>query len=325
MSSTVFANGRGISGKATDNKSIAAFPDVCLSPPSPPAGPIPLPYPNTSMASDTADGRKTVKINGKEAGLKNASNYSTSTGDEPATNSFGANVGSHKIKGVMKFSAWSFDVKFEGKNVLRLGDLTTHNHSNPPGVLPLTASVAPAAFDPTAQNCAEMQDNNKTVRNQMRRSKAKTVRRVGSGNTTITHARFQPAAASGLPRLSLRACSRAIVQKFKGGGFLKGRRTAGVKGGKSTICGKPFKYAGGRPKTSHTESRIIETIMRMPPGPMSGMFRGTLTMAIDWNTKPDPSQDPCPECHRLICAASKCMDIFLCKEGEPVPPNCDNA
>lgn len=322
MSSTVFANGRGISGKATANKSIAAFPDVCLSPPSPPAGPIPIPYPNTAMASDTADGSKTVKVQGKEAGLKNASNYSTSTGDEPATQSFGANVGSHKIKGLLKFAAWSFDVKFEGKNVLRLGDLTTHNHSNPPGVLPLTASVAPAFFEPTPENCVEMQNNNKTVRNQMRRSKKKTVRQVGSGRTTITHARFQPAPGSTLPPMSLRACSRAIVQKFKGGGFLKGRRKAGNKGGTSTICGKPFKYAGGRPKTSHTESRIIETIMRMPPGPMSGAPRGTLTMAIDWNKKPNPSQEPCDHCLALICAASACVEIFLCKKGKPVKPDC---
>jgi hypothetical protein len=324
MSSTVFANGMGVSGKATDNKSIAAMPDVCLSPPSPPAGPIPIPYPNTSMASDTTGGSRSVKINGKEAGLKNASTYSTSTGDEPATQSFGSNVGSHKIKGALKFSAWSFDVKFEAKNAIRLGDLTTHNHSNPPGVLPVTASVAPAFFEPSPDNCKEMAQNNKDVRNQMRHSRKKTVRQVGSGRTTITHARFSPAAGSSLSPMSLRACSRAIVMKFKGGGFLKGRRTAGIKGGTSTICGKPFKYSGGRPKTSHTESRIIESILRMPPGAASGAMRGTLTMAIDWNKKPDPSQDPCPDCHRLICAASACMEIKLCKKGKPVDPKCKN-
>ena len=64
MSKNVFANGREISAKNDDNKATASMPDVCLSPPSPPAGPVPLPYPNTAMASDTSDGSKTVKIGG---------------------------------------------------------------------------------------------------------------------------------------------------------------------------------------------------------------------------------------------------------------------
>jgi hypothetical protein len=38
MTSNVFANGMGVSGKASSHKVIASMPDVCLSPPSPPAG-----------------------------------------------------------------------------------------------------------------------------------------------------------------------------------------------------------------------------------------------------------------------------------------------
>ena len=54
-----------VSAKADDNQSIAAMPDsVCLSPPSPPAGPTPIPYPNFSNASDTTNGTRTVKIGG---------------------------------------------------------------------------------------------------------------------------------------------------------------------------------------------------------------------------------------------------------------------
>src|SRR5690606_10979010 len=68
---SVYANGREVSGKATPNKTIAAFPDVCMSPPSPPAGPIPIPYPNFGMASDTTDGCSSVFVKGKEAGKKN--------------------------------------------------------------------------------------------------------------------------------------------------------------------------------------------------------------------------------------------------------------
>src|SRR5688572_855418 len=119
-----------ISAKKDDNKSICAMPDVCLSPPSPPAGPLPIPYPNTAMSSDTSDGSKTVKIGGDEAGLKNASHYKKSSGDEAATKTLGMGVVTHTIQGKMKHAAWSMDVKFEGKNVIRHMDLTTHNHMN---------------------------------------------------------------------------------------------------------------------------------------------------------------------------------------------------
>ena len=61
MGNEVFANGMEVSCKSGDGKVIAAFPDVCLSPPSPPAGPIPVPYPNTSFSKDGKNGSKTVK------------------------------------------------------------------------------------------------------------------------------------------------------------------------------------------------------------------------------------------------------------------------
>ena len=64
MSKNVFANGREVSAKKDGNQTIAAMPDVCLSPPSPPAGPIPIPYPNTAKSSDTADGSSSVKMDG---------------------------------------------------------------------------------------------------------------------------------------------------------------------------------------------------------------------------------------------------------------------
>ena len=59
MSNDVFANGMEISCKAADGKSICAFPDVCMTPPENPATPpgVPVPYPNTGMASDTTSGR----------------------------------------------------------------------------------------------------------------------------------------------------------------------------------------------------------------------------------------------------------------------------
>ena len=132
MANQVYANNREVSCKAADGKSICAFPDVCLSPPSPPAGPIPIPYPNTGFASDTTDGSKTVKISGKEVMLKDKSYFKKSTGDEAATKSLGMGVITHQIQGKVYFTSWSMDVKFEGENVVRHLDLTTHNHASKP-------------------------------------------------------------------------------------------------------------------------------------------------------------------------------------------------
>ena|SRR2546426_2409541 len=132
MSNEVFANGNAIACKGGDSKVIAAFPDVCLSPPSPPAGPIPVPYPNTSFSKDMKDGSRTVKIDGQEVMLKDQSFYKTSPlGDEAATRTFGAGVVSHVITGKTYYVAWSMDVKFEGLNVDRHLDLTTSNHASP--------------------------------------------------------------------------------------------------------------------------------------------------------------------------------------------------
>jgi len=133
MANQVYANGREVSCKAADGKSICAFPDVCLSPPSPPAGPVPIPYPNTGFASDMTEGSKTVKISGKEVMLKDKSYFKKSTGDEAATKSLGMGVVTHQIQGKVYFTSWSMDVKFEGENVVRHLDLTTHNHASPPG------------------------------------------------------------------------------------------------------------------------------------------------------------------------------------------------
>ena len=119
MGAKVYANGMEVSGKATPHKVLAAMPDVCLSPPSPPAGPIPIPYPNFAQGSDTSDGSKTVKAGGKEISLKGKSKYKKCKGDEAATRSFGANVISHNITGPVKHKAGSFDVKVEGSNVVR--------------------------------------------------------------------------------------------------------------------------------------------------------------------------------------------------------------
>jgi Domain of unknown function (DUF4150) len=127
VANQVYVNGREIACKAAAGKSAAAFPDTCLSPPSPPAGPVPIPYPNTSYASDTTNGSTTVMISGKEIMLKDASVFKKSTGNEAATKSLGMGVVTHTIQGEASFVSWSMDVKIEGQNADRHLDQMMHN------------------------------------------------------------------------------------------------------------------------------------------------------------------------------------------------------
>lgn len=148
MSNDVFANGREVSCKAADGKSICAFPDVCMTPPTPPAGFLPIPYPNTGFARDTTNGSTTVKISGKEVMLKNKSYFKKSTGDEAATRSTPMGVLTHTITGKVYFTSWSMDVKIEGENVVRHFDLTTHNHASFPGNSPPWAYIDELTMQP---------------------------------------------------------------------------------------------------------------------------------------------------------------------------------
>jgi hypothetical protein len=126
-----------IAAKSGMGKVIAAFPDVCLSPPSPPAGPIPVPYPDTSFSTDLKEGSETVKLGGKPAALAQQSYYQPAAlGDEAATRAFGMSVITHQITGKTYFQAWSMDVSIEGKNVCRHLDITTSNHASYPGSTP---------------------------------------------------------------------------------------------------------------------------------------------------------------------------------------------
>jgi hypothetical protein len=131
VADTVYANGRAVSCKSSGNKVIAGFPDVCLSPPSPPAGPLPLPYPVSSNASDMTSGSSTVKISGDEIMLKDKSYYKKCTGDEAATKSLGQGAINHALSGKVYFVSWSMDVLVEGENVVRHLDMTTSNHASP--------------------------------------------------------------------------------------------------------------------------------------------------------------------------------------------------
>ncbi|HFE36874.1 MAG TPA: DUF4150 domain-containing protein [Gammaproteobacteria bacterium] len=121
MPATVNVNFRTVVHKSSNGMSIA-FPDVCKTPCAP--SPIPIPYPNIAMSSNTAKGSKKVKVDGNPIMLK-GSNFSTSTGDEAG--SAGGGVVSNTNKGKAEFNLYSFDVKVEGKEVARLADLMMNN------------------------------------------------------------------------------------------------------------------------------------------------------------------------------------------------------
>lgn len=135
MAATVSANERSVVHKKSSGVSIA-FPDVCKTPT--PAGPIPIPYPNIAMSSDTDKGSKKVKVDGEKLMLK-SSNFKMSTGDEAGS---AQGVVSNKIKGKAEFVNYSFDVKVEGKNVPRLGDMMLQNKGGSPNTPPM-AEVQP--------------------------------------------------------------------------------------------------------------------------------------------------------------------------------------
>lgn len=120
MAQTTFSNSRGIAHKSSGGMSMV-FPDVCKLPNG-----VPVPFPNIGRASDTSKGPKTVKTDGQMPMAKDAQ-YSTSTGDEPGK---GGGVVSQVNKDVCEFMQYSFDVKFEDRNVCRLGDPLWHNKKN---------------------------------------------------------------------------------------------------------------------------------------------------------------------------------------------------
>jgi hypothetical protein len=123
MGQTTFVNARGIAHKGSGGMS-TVFPDVCKTPAAP--SPLPIPYPNIGQSSDTSQGPGTVKTDGEMPMVKGAK-YSKSSGDEAGT--LGGVISSVNMN-VCEYLLYSFDVKFEGKNVCRLGDQLWHNKKN---------------------------------------------------------------------------------------------------------------------------------------------------------------------------------------------------
>jgi Domain of unknown function (DUF4150) len=289
MGMTVYANGMSVACKAADGKTVAAMPDVCLSPPSPPAGPIPIPYPNTAMASDTTNGSKTVKIGGDEVMLKNKSTFKKSTGDEAATKTLGMGVVSHQIQGEANFAAWSMDVKFEGENVPRHLDLMLHNEMCIPANTPtwpyLDGMTLPAA-DPV---CKDLWNTlAATVYSELPPSMQPTPQNpstVAQGQTSGGDL------MGGASCISAKRVLRGQKYRHWAQGIERGENSNVKTCGSDT---RDFEYTdSGRPYEGHAEAKIIEDYFA------SGA-QGTLVLAI--------TQAPCHECARLISEVNKGKD-----------------
>jgi hypothetical protein len=321
MGKKVFANGREISAAANDNKCVASMPDLCLSPPSPPAGPVPIPYPNFANAGATIKGTKRVKIGGKEVGKKNKSAYKKSRGNEAATRSFGMGVVSHTLQGKTKFASWSMDVKVEKANVTRQLDLTGGNHSSDPAnSANTTASVAGAAVAPPDQTtCEELDLKNEEAR--------KNDLKPTSKGFTLTTASFSP--PGGGPSRFLKAVTPGdLVRSDKASGYAKSnsKKTMACSG-KEYGASSPRKSAVENQKTrNHTEPKLMEPIFQAAGASGGGKPLGTLTMKIFHKDVGKPADAmPCDSCKEAICAATSCgLDIKLCdKDNQPADPPCD--
>lgn len=109
---------------------MATVPDICKTP-APPAGPVPVPYPNMAETSMADPGGLVMKV---LVDHKPAMNMSTkvlmTSGDEAGV---AGGVGSGKIKGEMTFIDGSTKVMVGGKPAVRVTCQTMHNANNTMG------------------------------------------------------------------------------------------------------------------------------------------------------------------------------------------------
>ena len=320
MSNDVFANGREISCKKGDGKTICEFPDVCFTPPENPATPpgVPVPYPNTALSSDTTEGSKNVKISGQEVMLKNSSYFKTSSGDEAGAAAKKGVITSTN-KGKAYFIAWSMDVKFEGENVVRHLDMTTNNHASPAatGAAP-SAHIDSMTKGGPAPKCEELKQKRSSLKAKLPTSKKVKKNKNEEGEVVST---TEATLAVGATILGGKLVSvKASASSVRVGGNYNGKYSPfanGVEEGQESnaeVCGKKnekFKYKEGqaRPKEGHAEAKLIEDFFKK-----GGV--GKLVISV--------SKEPCEDCQRLIDEVNgpnppskkKCDKVIICpKKG----------
>ena len=159
MATTVIVNKMTVVHSSSSGTSIA-FPDVCKTP-IPPAGPVPIPYPNIAMSSDASKEVKKVKTDkGKLMGK--GSNFKMSSGDEAGS---AQGLVSSKIKGKAEFILYSFDVKAGGKNVCRLCDPMQQNQGTANTAGPAVFQAPNVALPPQAEYCEKTNDKKEEQKN----------------------------------------------------------------------------------------------------------------------------------------------------------------
>jgi hypothetical protein len=293
VANNVFANGNEISCKAADGKSIACTPDVCMTPPENPATPpgVPVPYPNTAMASDTSDGSRTVLISDKEVMLRNKSFFKTSTGNE-AGSAAKKGIITSVNKGKAYFVAWSMDVKIEGENVVRHLDLTTHNHGSSAMNAATVTYLDQMARDSQPEGCRQAEKAQRDAEAALPPKKKAKERRVTAGAFLEPDGRLFMAASN---------VSRSDIEsspwRFEGfeGGIKKGSRVS-CKGASHTYRRDPYS-----PPRYDAEAKIIEGLFAQP-GPSKG---STLYMKV-------VGLPVCCDCQRLIKCAGENVNIVIC-------------
>jgi hypothetical protein len=156
----VFVNGRSAIHAGSAGKTMC-FPDVNLCPPTPPAGPIPMPLPNMAQGADLQSGASSVTIEGNPM-AKKSSFIGKSTGNE-AAQSTGGGVVSAVIQGKAYFTSYSVDVTVEGEEAPRHLDMLTHNHAgqSPPNAAMGTylAMMDPAVIAPASEEQPKRPDD----------------------------------------------------------------------------------------------------------------------------------------------------------------------
>ena len=100
--------------------------DVCKVP-TPPVGPIPMPFPNLGQLNMTLSTTTTVMFANMPVVVE-MSEIPLSNGDEPGV---AGGVISSTFIGPIAFKKGSSKVKAQGKNVVTITGLTAHNGKNP--------------------------------------------------------------------------------------------------------------------------------------------------------------------------------------------------
>lgn len=313
MSNEVYANGMEVSCKAGSGKSICAFPDVCFTPPENPATPpgVPIPYPNTGVSSDTTDGSATVVVSGQEVMLKDKSYFKTSTGDE-AGSAAKKGILTSTNKGKVYFTAWSMNVKFEGENVVRNFDLTTHNHNpgsgNGPPWLYSDNAVVPKNRTECQELASDMAKERSDLPDQMQRIYERSPEGDADPATLAVGKVF--GGSAGKVRSHSMVAHNKIMKGKKYRPYSKGIKRHAQSNVKQCGSSKPFKYESNaaHPKQGHAEAKIIEAWFR-------GGGRGRLLLNV--------SRPVCPDCARLIRAVNcaprggkNCNKIKVCNSRQ---------